>query len=255
MNLNIATIIIRSVGERTEALCKKLIIEQGVSEDAIFIINEAPFSKAMKVGFEIGIREKRPWTFCVDADVLLRPGSVLNMIRHAEKQPKNVCEIQGFVLDKFFGGARTAGVHLYRTSLLEKVLQEIPLEGVDIRPESFALNSMKKNGYPWYAVEELVGLHDFEQSNEDIFRKCFAQAHKHLNYTELFIPFWRSKSFLDEDYKIALAGFGEGIKHFGDVRIDKRAEYFLSAMQNLDLRPKQNLQIHDCVTSPKLRTG
>lgn len=243
MSLDSTTIIIRSVGERTESLCKKLILEQGVPDNAIHIINEAPFSKAMKVGFEIGISEKRPWTFCVDADLLLRPGSVLRMLQQAERQPEKLCEIQGFVLDKFFGGARKGGVHLYRTSLLDKVIKEIPAEGVNVRPETYALNAMLNNGYPWHTVEELVGLHDFQQSYEDIFRKCFVQAHKHLNFTELFIPFWRSKSSLDIDYQVALSGYGEGIKHFGDVRIDKRANYFLDAMQNLELSPKNDVEI------------
>lgn len=243
MSVDIVTIIIRSSGERTEELCKNLILEQGIPNTSIHIIREAPFSKALKVGFELGIAEQRPWTFCVDADVLLRPGSILNMIRHAEKQPKNVCEIQGFVLCKFFGGPRQAGNHLYRTSLLGHLIKEIPSEGVNIRPETFALNVMQSKGYPWVSVQELVGLHDFEQSYEDIFRKCFVQSHKHLGLTELFIPFWRSKSFFDFDYQIALAGYGEGIKYSGDVRIDKRAKYYYDSMANFSLTPKTSIDI------------
>jgi hypothetical protein len=245
MSLEETTIIIRSVGERTESLCKKLILQQGVPENAIHIINEIPFSKAMKVGFEKGISEKRPWTVCVDADVLLRPGSILKMILHAENQPKNVCEIQGFVLDKFFGGARKGGIHLYRTSLLDKVIKEIPAEGVDIRPETYALNAMQNKGYPWHTVEELVGLHDFEQSYEDIFRKCFVHSHKHLNYSELFIPFWRIESLRDNDYQVALLGFTEGIKHFGEVRIDKNAKYFADKFSMFHLAPKNEIYSYD----------
>ena len=245
MSLDSATIIIRSVSERTESLCRNLILEQGVPENVVFVINEAPFSKAMKVGFEIGISENRPWTFCVDADVLLRPGSVASLLAKAQKTSKNVCEIQGYVLDKFFGGARTAGNHLYRTSLLPQVIERIPPEGKDIRPETHALNSMRAAGYPWKTVPELVGLHDFEQTYEDIFRKCFVQAHKHLNHTELFIPFWRSKSNQDMDYQVALAGFAEGIKHFGEVRIDKRAEYFQESMKDLETSPKNAIDISE----------
>jgi hypothetical protein len=240
-----ATIVIRSVGERTETLCKKLILEQGISSSAIHIVKEVPFSKAMKTSFEIGIAAKRPWTFCVDADLLLRPLSIFKMIQHAENQPENVCEIQGFVLDKFFGGIRKGGVHVYRTSLLDKVINEIPVEGLNIRPETHALVAMQKSGYPWKTVEELVGLHDFEQSYEDIYRKCFVHSHKHLIYTELFIPFWRSKISSDRDYQIALIGFAEGIKYFGDVRIDKSAKYFLDSMQDLRLNQKSDLNISD----------
>jgi len=245
MSIDSVTVIIRSVGERTESLCKKLILDQGVPVEAVFVINEAPFSKAMKVGFEIGIIEKRPWTYCVDADLLLRPQSILNMIEHANKQPANVCEIQGFILDKFFGGARMGGVHLYRTSLLKRVIDLIPPEGKDIRPETHALNAMRAAGYPWITVKELVGLHDFEQTYEDIFRKCFVQAHKHLSHTGLFIPYWRSKSNQDMDYKVALTGFAEGVKHFGEVRIDKREKYFQDAMQGLDAGPKNEIDLSE----------
>lgn len=245
MSLDLVTIIIRSVGERTESLCRKLVLDQGVPKEAVFVINEAPFSKAMKVGFEIGISEKRPWTYCVDADLLLRPQSILNLIEHANKQPSNVCEIQGFILDKFFGGARKGGVHLYRTSLLNKVIELIPPEGKNIRPEAHTLNSMRAAGYPCITVKELVGLHDFEQTQEDIFRKCFVHAHKHIVYTDLFLPFWRSKSHDDLDYKIALAGFGEGIKHFGEVRIDKREKYFQETMHDLKATPKTEINLSD----------
>lgn len=245
MSINSATIIIRSVGERTQSLCKNLILDQGVSEEAVFVINQAPFSKALKVGFEIGLDEKKPWTFCVDADLLLRSRSILNMIEHAERQPSNVCELQGFVLDKLYGGARKGGIHLYRTSLLDKMIKCIPSEGKDIRPETYALNAMQAAGYPWLTVPELIGLHDFEQTYEDLYRKCFVHAHKHLCDTTFLIPYWRSKSKQDLDYQIALVGFAEGIRHFGEVRIDKRAEYFQKAMKDLEISPKHAMDLSE----------
>lgn len=243
MNLDSVTIIIRSVGERTESLCKKLILDQGVPEEAVFVINEAPFSKALKTGLEIGLAEKRTWTFCVDADVLLRPQSISSMVQHAEEQSANVSGIQGYVLDRFFGGARMAGNHIYRTSLLGKVIEMIPPEGTDIRPETYALRCMHADGHPWRIVNELVGLHDFEQSFEDIFRKCFVQAHKHLNHAELFVQFWRSKSSQDMDYRLALDGFAEGIKHSGEVRVDKKAAYFSDSMKNSNFEPKREIDV------------
>lgn len=245
MSLDSVTIIIRSVGERTESLCKKLILDQGVSEEAIFVIKEAPFSKALKVGLEVGLSEARPWTCCVDADLLLRRGSIHKMLERAESQPSNVCEIQGFILDKFFGGARTGGIHLYRTSLLVKVINSIPPEGSDIRPETYALNAMQRAGYPWGTVRELVGLHDFEQSYDDIFRKCFVQAHKHFRHVGLFVPFWRANSTNDFDYRVALTGFAEGIKHVGEVRINRYAQCFANGLQNFDLAPKHEILLKD----------
>lgn len=239
--LNKVTVIIRSVGERTETVCRQLIIEQGVPPEAIFTINEAPFSKAMRAGFEVGLEQDRPWTFCVDADLLLRSGSIEQMVGLSEKQPSNVCEVQSYILDKFFGGARMGGVHVYRTGLLDKVIANIPKEGVNIRPESHTLNSMARNGHPWVSLPVLVGLHDFEQSYDDIFRKCFVQAHKHFYRVNLFIPFWREHVMHDPDYKVALAGFAAGIEHPESVRIDAREEYFQVGMRRLGIEAKEDM--------------
>src|SRR6056297_1819677 len=118
-------VIIRAAGERTEELCKKLILEQGIAEEYVKIIHEVPFSAALKKSYELGIESGKKWTFCVDADVLLRPHSVRKLTELADKQPENVCEIQGYMMDKFFGGIRRGGVHLYRSSLLPLVLQNI----------------------------------------------------------------------------------------------------------------------------------
>lgn len=244
MSLDSITIIIRSVGERTEAICKKLILEQGVPENAIHIINEAPFSKAMKVGFEIGIQENRHWTFCVDADLLLRPGSISKMIELGDNMPKNVCEIQGFILDKFYGGARMGGAHVYRTEYLKNVIERIPEEGKDIRPESHALEAMKDSGFPWVSVNELVGLHDFEQRYEDIFRKCFIHAIKHQTFLDLFIPLWKSRAFFDKDYQVALSGLAAGIEYIGEVRIDFRADYLETGLKRIGFDEKLALDIN-----------
>ncbi len=126
-NLNdLVYVVIRSAEERTEQLCKKLILEQGVFPENLCIVREVPFSAALKKAYELGIERGLKWTLCIDADVLLRPGAVEKMIALAENQDKKVCEIEGFVLDKFAGGPRTGGIHLYRTSLLLKALEHIP---------------------------------------------------------------------------------------------------------------------------------
>jgi len=43
--LTTATLIIRSAGERTVELCKKLILEQGVTEAQVFVVQEVPFRR------------------------------------------------------------------------------------------------------------------------------------------------------------------------------------------------------------------
>ncbi|MEX2601285.1 MAG: hypothetical protein WD355_06530 [Balneolaceae bacterium] len=237
-----ATVIIRAAGERTEALCRELILGQGVPEEHLFLIREAPFSKAMRTAFEIGIRQNLPWTYCVDADVLLRPGAVETMVGYAEKQPENVCEIQGYIMDKFFGGARIGGVHLYRTSLLPEAIQSIPEEGVNIRPERHTLGEMKKKGYPWKTVPYIVGTHDDEQYNADIYRKAFVQAVKHTYRAELFITLWRERAKEDQDFRVALQGFSDSIRTDADVYIDRTQGLYKEMFEAAGFEEKGELE-------------
>jgi len=235
------TVVIRCAGERTIALCKALILEQGVLPDNLFVIREVPFSAAVRKGYEIGIERGLPWTLHLDADVLLRPGSIEKMLNLAEEQEQNVFQIQGQIIDKFFGGPRDAGNHLYRTSLLPAALPLIPEEGVDIRPETYILETMSEMGYPRVKVPYVVGLHDFEQYYKDIFRKSFVQAHKHLYRAELFVTIWQEGAEKDTDFQVALKGFAAGIVHYGSVFIDARQKEYQDGFAKLQTEEKPDL--------------
>ncbi len=238
------TIIIRSANERTESLCSKLIMEQGISENQLHMVREVPFSAAMKTSFETGIREGKKWTFCIDADVLLQPGSIRQMLDIAENERKYVCEIQGYVMDKFFGGPRQAGNHLYRTSLLPKVIENIPEEGTDIRPERYTLGRMAEQGYPWYSVPCIVGLHDEFQYNADIYRKAFVHGMKHLDRAELLITRWRKLSDLDPDFKTALTAFADSLKYTGETYINSELPVYKTNFKNAGIEEKNPIDIH-----------
>lgn len=236
------TVIIRSVDERTEQVCKKLILEQGVSEDDLFIIKEVPFSKSMRKSFETGIKQGKKWTLCIDADVLLKRNSIHQLIEAAESHKENVCEIQGKVLDKFFSGPRDAGNHLFRTSLLQKVIDRIPPEGTDIRPETFTLNRMKEDGYPWIKIPLIVGIHDDEQFNYDIYRKAFVQAVKHLDRADLLVNHWKKNCHEDHDFKVALTAFSDSIKNTGEVFIKSDQDLYKKMFKKSGFKEKSPLK-------------
>lgn len=238
-------VVIRSARERTEELCKKLIIQQGIIQSNVSVVNEVPFSAAMRRGFKIGIDSGCTWTYCIDADVLLLPGSIISMRAVAEGTDKRMCEVQGIVYDKLFGGPRPAGNHFYRTSLLKEMIRRIPKEGVNIRPEYHTLQAMKKDGFTWADISISVGLHDSEQYLRDVYRKCFVQAHKHAYLAEMFLETWRSCSSVDPDMRVALAGFADGIKHADEVRIDTRQTYYAVALDQLGLKEKNPLEISE----------
>ena len=235
------SIIIRSAGERTEQLCQQLILEQAVPPENLAVVKEAPFSAALKKSFEAGIERGLKWTLCNDADILLRPGAVETMVNLAEQQNEQVCEIQGFVLDKFFGGPRNGGVHMYRTSLLSKALERIPHGGSNVRPEFQTLQGMEALGYPYRTVPYLVGIHDFEQYYRDIFRKCFIHTYKHLEMAELLLSVWREKAKNDMDYVVALHGFANGVEHYGEVSIDSTLETYPTLLSAYHVQEKNEL--------------
>lgn len=238
-------VVIRSVKERTEELCKKLIVEQGVPESQVFIVHEVPFAASMRKGFELGIESNCQWTYCIDADVLLRPGSMAQMLEAAQRADGMTCELQGVVYDKFFGGARPAGNHFYRTSLLKEAVKRIPEEGVNVRPEYHTLQAMKQDGFNWCDLNIPVGLHDSEQYYRDIYRKCFVQAHKHAYLAEMFLGNWKARLEGDPDMRVALAGFSDGIKHAGGVRIDITQTYYSDNFQRLGVDEKGPLDLSD----------
>lgn len=226
-------------------MCKKFIFEQGVPEDNIIIITEAPHTAALRKSFQIGIERGLPWTLSVDADVLLRKNSITRLVDFAEKQSKHVCEIQGMVLDKLFGGARPGGAHLYRTNLLNLALEQIPEEGIDLRSETYMLRKMHSLGYPWYNISLLVGLHDFEQYYLDIFRKCFVQAHKNLSSLDFLVPYWRRmiKEDCDTDFEVALSGVNAGITYYGEVFINVKQPIYRELFAKTEFVEKDDLNI------------
>jgi len=209
-----------------------------VPEENVHVICEVPFSAALRRSYETGLNASLPWTFCVDADVLLRPGAIAEMVRLAEEQPDHVCEIQGYMLDKLFATTRPGGVHLYRTEHLRLALECIPQEGVNVRPEHYTLQTMKSKGYPWVEVTYVVGLHDFEQYYRDIFRKCFVQAHKHAYLSDKLLTVWRERAAQDADYAVALLGFGAGVQHTGKVFIDTRQREYHEGFAQLGIDEK-----------------
>ena len=214
------TVVIRSVGERTEKLCYKLMSEQ-VKPNQIHVVNRVPFTESLRESFRIGLSEDRKWTLCIDADVLIRSGVIESIMEHGNNAKDNVCELQGMIIDKFFSRIRPSGIHLYRTSLLNKAIAEVPKDNNVMRPEHRTLQQMKSDGYPWVQLKLIVGLHDYEQYYSDIFRKFYVQAHKHEKWVFQMLDHWRMKANDDFDYQVALWGLAAGISTISGVQIDK----------------------------------
>jgi hypothetical protein len=238
-------VIIRSAGERTESACEKLITDQGIKKSQIKIIREVPFSASLRKSFKLGIESGFKWTYCIDADVLMRENSIGKMVEYAEKQGQSVCEIQGFVFDKYFGGLRKAGNHLYRSSLLNKALECIPEEGEDIRPERYTLQKLSEKGYQWKAVPNIVGIHDDEQYNKDVYRKAFVHGVKHVDRLPLFVSLWKDRLSTDPDFEVALAALADSIKTNEQLFINSEQDIYSNMFKKSGFKEKNEMSIDE----------
>ncbi|MCC5931453.1 MAG: hypothetical protein JJU28_19555 [Cyclobacteriaceae bacterium] len=255
--LNDVTIVIRSVGERTEGLCRQLILSQGIPEENLFLIHERPFSRAMRKGYQLGADQKRTWTYCVDADVLLRDGAICKMISIIKEMPEQTLGVSGELLDKFRGKKKSAGNHLFRTKYLPALIEVIkPYEEESIRPESSAIKRLCRKGYQFKKNVLYIGLHDFEQHYHDIARKAFTHSIKHGKYLSELVHFWKKRATHDPDFQAALLGLSKGVLHVEDkVKINVNDFKFLqdAIAEEFDTKSEQisdfDIQSADEVTS------
>ena len=217
----VTTVIIRSVGERTTDECEEALRRSGFS-NIMRIVDAIPFTECLHKTFQRGIDAGRPWTLCIDADVIVKLDGVVGLIKLASEADKSIFEIQVNILDKFQGKTRHAGNHLYRTKYLKQALEFIPQEFEAIRPESYMIKCMKKAGYLTVTNNEvLLGIHDFDQFYHDIFRKCFIYAHKFLHESVMILPYWRKRAKHDNFFKVALLGFSKGLQYLEKASINK----------------------------------
>ncbi len=194
------TIIVRECGERTTETCVRLL-QKIFPSQPVFRIKAQPFIVTLRRSLEKGLSERRPWTLCIDADVLPLP-ELGHLLNEAKALPDDVFEIQGLVFDKLLAAPRAAGNHLYRTRLIEQALPLIPASA-NLRPETAMIEAMAANGFSCHQSRIWVGLHDFEQFYGDLFAKAFLHGHKHRFLMPLVRPLWQTLAQKDDDYRVA----------------------------------------------------
>lgn len=231
-------VFIRASGERTEDECLRAIEAQGVNSDQIEYIREAPFSKALLVGYSRAIEKGAEWSYFIDADILLRPKSIDALQRFAARQGKDVFCFQGYFLDKFTVSLRDGGVHAYRTSFLGRALALAAQAQENIRPESAVKIALMRQGLRWEKFNFVVGIHDFEQYNFDIFRKGFVHAQKHFHLLPDLLPKLKRRAVLDSDYSVLIDGIAEGLRARDDARIDIHYPPFAERFATLGIGEK-----------------
>ncbi len=234
------TIVVRECGERTAEACVRLL-RQTYPGMEIHRVSARPFSETLRLSLAKGMAEGRPWTLCIDADVLVLP-ELSGLLAEAEKVPSDVFELQGLVFDKLMMAPRAAGNHLYRTRLIARALPLIAA-GSGLRPETEMIEAMAAQGFPNRQSTIVVGLHDFEQYYRDIHSKAFLHGHKHRFLLPLYRPLWKLLARRDADYRVALDAVDEARSNntTPTVSRDFRAEQREAAPARLGLQEKPML--------------
>ncbi|PZX14348.1 hypothetical protein LX81_02931 [Palleronia aestuarii] len=196
-------VVIRAAGERTEAAARELALAE-VPEDMVAVLHETPFALAVQKAFEQGVALGAEWTLCLDADVLLRPGAVADLLAEARRHDPALFGISGRVADPLLGQIRFAGQHLYRTALLPRALETAEFDPAKRRPESHVKRQMRQAGHGWMQTDVMTGLHDAEQSFADIFRKVVVHSRKHERFVPYLREYWTRAGTEAPDLRLAL---------------------------------------------------
>lgn len=195
--------IVRSVGERTTALCVRLLREFFSRE--IPVVRREPFQAALAESLRLGLGLGRPWTLIIDADVLCGPRGLAAMLDLAGELPEDSFMFLASVTDRFFRRYRRAGNRLYRTRHLAAALSRIPADGASLRPERDMCEAMRARGLRNFQTMRIVGLHDYEQAYADILRKSALFALKHGAWREALEALWEAEPE-NRDFRCALDG-------------------------------------------------
>lgn len=215
-------VVVRAAGERTTDVCLAFLGETFQPEQ-IRVIRERPFETALRRSYELGIESQAKWLITVDADLLLRPVAVRELVRFADSLPSDVFQVQPLIHDKFILGYRTAGFRVYRTSLLGKALEFVAPPGQLHRPEAHVVQTMGQAGHRTVRKASVVGIHDYEQYYRDIYRKCYVHGHKFVKWLPTVLPDWKIRARDDLDYWVALHGLWGGLMSRDGVRLDVAA--------------------------------
>jgi hypothetical protein len=109
--------------------------------------------------------------------------------------------------------------------MLTKAMRFIPNEGVSLRPESDTIGSMAKRGCRWIQLDQVVGIHDYEQYYKDIYKKAFLQARKFCKFRESILERWDQLAKTDLDYRVARFGWMDSERCSRDVYADNVTEH------------------------------
>lgn len=181
MNPSDLSVCIRSVGERTEGLCRQSFISQGVPEENIEVVTGVPFWKVQVASCEMALRRPGPWCVFADSDIVMAPDALEAVLDGIERRCSgdDWLAYQPVVHDAVYGGYVLSGIHVYRSDKLKTAVDFIP-QSRSLRPESTMIKRMIGEFGLKVRVDTSVvaGVHGYGQFYKDIFRTYLVKGMK-----------------------------------------------------------------------------
>ncbi len=197
-------VLIRYSGERTFSLCQKLI-ENEVPLSCIYVTPiHSTFNECFVYSITQAIEKERLYTIFIDADILIRPGSLSGLVNKFKSLDGQYGCINSFTLDKFHLGKKSGGVHIYRTSALKLVFNDLQSFINEQRPETEAKNIIhQKYGLKIFHWDQITCFHDFFQFRKDIIRKVSFRKLKSSHLLPTYLGYYKLLKFISSDYDLA----------------------------------------------------
>ena len=227
MNIkNDITVIMRSVGERTENLCRHIIASE-IGDNNIHLIRNLPLHESTEAVCTHAVSASRKYTIMIGADYIPRRGWIQDMYDMAEVMTGDWLFVKGTIIDKFLMELRgdIGGPMLYPTHILEQWLDLLPTIENRMTTEASCQRHFKQQGYQVFRGKTWLALHDYEQHYRDIYRSMFIGGKKHKAWRNILLPRWYNMADNDRDYEVAAYAHHAGHIYEGTPQADFRNDY------------------------------
>ena len=232
---NDITVVMRSVGERTERVCRTRLAQQ-VPDKNILMVRNLPLYESTQEVCRQAVDAGRKYTVMIGADYIPRLNMLHTLYAMAEAMSEKHNKwlfVKGTIIDKFLFEYRgdQGGPMLYPTSVLEGWLEILPAIPNRTTTEASCQRHYKELGYPTFRGTAWLALHDFEQHYKDIYRSMYVGGRKHQKLRRRLFPRWLKLSQSDKDYEVALYAHAKGAEHHkkatrkGQVEADFTKDY------------------------------
>jgi len=200
--------IIMSCEEPTYYYCLESVRAQTYSPNRIARIeNVSPLSDSINQRHQI---MELKYSVKVDADMFLYENCFESLYNALKENNGRYYAATGMLLDPFIG--KMGAVHMEKTKLVQHILVEDVI-GCD----RFVREKMKKKGYTILELDEIVGEHWCDWSDEAIFKRHVRVGQKHFYYRDKHHEDWVKsigKKWIKENSNaafLALMGYCYGL--------------------------------------------